>query len=1118
MLSLEEADGAGSPQLNRLECHQLLYKQLSRCGGSTVRRAWPIEAPESLSTYGDKLEAAWLKVSAAATHTIYACLSYPIRRLCANLQTAASVYGYLDPVRAITSLRADDRRKSLFFSQWSLKNETPASTAGGAASCIQDSFAAESVKARISRQTSSPCLLLPSIPIKACAAGVVALISGVIAAVFVTGSVARLSSAVLVGVPVGMAACCVVLWGLMELLARYFCMLLYQLLADMQLQHKLVREAIRWIQELEVTVKAFSGTCTEPQQQHSAGTAGISLPCTGKNERLRKDSCAQPQEPEITVDPPYFGKLLGSAAPYRTVPETGCFLSSSLRMKELPASHLRFRLYQVLDWQERAFCHIYDNILRPKAGGGHLAWASHIALGPWGTADGSTCGNRRFDGSIRSLKDASTRSWLLHSRICTGFQIALRNLLFSLDARFRWGCVAVEQKIHSEGGRRALLPPTAAPQLTRRTNCTLRRTLLAQQQKNSADCRSLGEEVERAGRVLRSEETPESLTTKNSNSRLGICRTVASCAPSRQCEPSAPRVKPSASEVREALHRFPFLDSWTVDVSRAVVWGVFGSVAVLKAVFDGIRASWWLLQRLNQLRHDLAAATLVATEAANALRIILEEDWASCPVRLPQPQWVPWMFKNMEEQLNIRGSPTEPLHLLPCAVSPPVAALHACSPLSGVLSPAPRTALASMSRNIAAALAILRLPSNAFLWKAEGMQGSADATRDRNYFWLSRWRAMMSGSAESTTTGGPRCASAMAGGEQSIGDAKLCSAVQLVLRHLHAASEEGEKLMRLLRLPGKAPGPVDSSRSPVAPQGVPPKSLECSDAKEETHCWSQSTVAEPVQCLEVYTAVGQESSSNKRRFQEEADLLAAFEDKDPIVQERSQLTLRELKFRLKSKNEEQKCFPRVVKELLVGATDSEDASDSILRVVTEGSHASWNCPETNALHESSAPLPGESGLERDFKNASVCGSEIEATVDEESPTARQAAESSSSSPPAVSATLEAMSLSEECSTDESKVWLEKENMAFLIRQQQLKGPLARNSWQSPEFLASQSLISQLEGELVRRRTSVSGDGENDCPATALGEIFAADSQHRCDSEGIKEGTSALRDDLANSEE
>ncbi|CDJ27873.1 uncharacterized protein EMH_0035700 [Eimeria mitis] len=350
----------------------------------------------------------------------------------------------------------------------------------------------------------------------------------------------------------------------------------------------------------------------------------------------------------------------------------------------------------------------------------------------------------------------------------------------------------------------------------------------------------------------------------------------------------------------------------------------------------------------------------VSAAAANALRTILEEDWASCPVLLPQPRWSEWV-RTREVLCRPTDTVAESLKLTHWAVSPPATASQYSGTLCRASSYKHRSALASMSRNVAASLALLRLPAQSSCshlkcpendMSVQGRPGtacrpgqhsvdsgstvcltpmnqhtspekrqeegdahlrSALASMSRNVaasLALLRLPAQTScyhlkcpendmsvqgrpdtacrPGQHSVDSGSTVCLTPMnqhtsPEERQEEGDAHLFGFLHLILRHLRVASEEGEKLEKSLRLNREKLEGFKTCDVTRSSEAAPVQPAERETASEETEQPLQPTADEPVQCLEVYTAVGQDSITNKRRFQEEEGVKEAFAEDDPAM-------------------------------------------------------------------------------------------------------------------------------------------------------------------------------------------------------------------------------------------
>ncbi|CDJ51826.1 hypothetical protein, conserved [Eimeria brunetti] len=466
--------------------------------------------------------------------------------------------------------------------------------------------------------------------------------------------------------------------------------------------------------------------------------------------------------------------------------------------------------------------------------------------------------------------------------------------------------------------------------------------------------------------------------------------------------------------------------------------------------------------------------------------MILEEDWALCPLFLPQPCWGDGVRKGGEAQHEYTGIGAESLKLMRCAAYPPRNTSQYSGTLFKIASEKHRSALAAMSRNVAASLALLRLPAAACSCHCRCPQNDLAVHGEI--------RTACSLGQCSVNRGSSACVSPMnqrnsAEGQEAAADAELCGCLQLALRHLRVASEEGEKLGELLRFNGEK---LESSKvcdTVNCSEGAAPPPAERDKPSDEQEQPLQPSIASPVQCLEVYTAVGQDSITNKRRFQEEEGLKEAFADDDPIVRERSQITLRELEMKLKTTEKERQRVPRVLKELSLTGFDNIDGSDckaaedrAIVRVVTESSNdmgcfsaadsriQGFPLGEPKAdVHEKATPLftnviegdvNAKSGVQQGFVGVAPLNTE--------------------------KGVLEGVS-QPEGTEDMCRLGgvgcLDDEEVAFQIRLQDLKGCSAGNISYSPETLATRSLMLQLRRVLKRQRRTLAEERDSS-PAIA----------------------------------
>lgn len=733
------------------------------------------------------------------------------------------------------------------------------------------------------------------------------------------------------------------------------------------------------------------------------------------------------------------------------------------------------RLYQVLDWQQRIFCYLYEDIIRgePRT---RPAWKCRMSQGPWRHAEQSCSGSCQFDGSLRVLKEMTSRSWILHSRLLGGIQVALRHILFSLSTQLLRSDFALTRKYGSDARAFSSIPKGM---LTHHSSRFLKQALLKAQQHYSANgcSRSLREEIDMAAGVRGQGERDTQILKGFLLNRCGSsCTSCSTTSGKRQ-----KRVQQSTTSTTTVAekgasgHQEQF--AWVWIMRNALVVGLFSVCTVFEAVVDGIRALWWLFSRIHRLGVALSAAGQVAAETANALRLILEEDWASSPFS-SQPRWGGRMGKGGEvpdKRTDVVGKSLQVTH---CSVFPPTSSSQYSATLLKNAPEKHRSALASMSRNVGASLALLRLPAADYSchFKRQGgdlsVQGEHRTACDSDRCSVDSGSSVLLPQTNQLTVPEER---------QEAADAEVLRLLHLILRHLRVAFEEGEKLEKALWSRGEQFAGIRTSDTARASEVAPVQPLERTTATDETEQQLQPTVAESVQCLEVYTAVGQDSVTSRLRYKEEERLKEAFAEDDPAVRERSQITLRELELSLKRKEKERQCFPRVLKELSVIDSGHADGSDygeaeerAIVRVVTESSREVGHF----SAAKSSPRVPTFTLGEQDVQEkATSLSNKIGTGGDANAKNVAYQGFSDFSPLHGENTVLEAVSEPEETRSLRDVETLDNEQVAFRTRQEKLKGCCAGSVSLSPEALATQSLMSQLSGVLQRQKRP-SSEGHN----------------------------------------
>lgn len=1044
--------------------------------------AGKLQAGDTRRRFAAQPEATLSIMPHTAPDVFYRVLSSPIRRLCGELQVAASAYGFLDSGRAATRLSDGcGGQKQMWEPRLPGPGVFPPSNSSVAVSSgLGPSTGSQQKESKTHLPLTRPWRFGTSLTAGMLATGwAVTLIIG-----------SRLEHFLIVmptTIVLGIAFCWAVARGLLELTVRRSARRLHRLLADLHFQHKIAREAVRWVVELEVTFKALSVAPAESQQLPD-GVVGPDSRAADTEGRAEKPLSEHPQQ---TVDGKPCCACSFCLKSTRKKPAERTRNRRSGRERDFPAGRLRKRLCQVLEWQEEILQLIYENIMRPK-GDGQTRCGRLISQGPWEFR--TSKGNAPSDGSIRALKDITARSWAAHSKLSAGIQICVRQLLFSLGTQQHRSLTGGRQKSVFDAGK-ILTPPVAREESGVRPSRALRKVLLTLQQHQqplSGNNRSLGEEVKQATTKGRdtTRKTPISPTARN---QIPPNRNSASMTQNQRNQ----RVKGSASSAalprEEVVRKGAYGPRLVWILYRKLALGVVNGFIIIRGALDGIAAAWWLVRQLNQLNCSISVAGQVAKSAADTLRILLEEDWVSCPVSLPQPPWISGMFKEARRHRKNGEAKEEYVDLIPCAALPPAAAFQPFNNLPGAAAPARRIALASMSRHVAASLALLRLPSLSY---------SCNCNQQRTGSWCisqtgSCDRPCLFYTKSTHSTGGIGKAKDRQDFEvdkdglntQEIG---LSDPLRLALRHLRVALEEGEKLQQSLRLPGNTVRIIGA----LPPREAAPEPLlkvtdgqKASDEVNEVP-QPQACHVEPVRFLEVYTAVGQDCSSNKQRCQEEAALLAAFADEDPAIRERSQITLRELEIRLQGQQLELQNRPRVFKELSAvapvtaeGCGCDADSNDGIVCIVaTESPVSGQPCDVqafsagchngAEAVHQPSVHSPDTDEGNKDRSACLISGSTP--TDDKGNDRIRKGNIFSSRQGRDGTFACESNDVPVTSSYPEGgSLWPDNESIAFRLRQQRLRGDLTASLWQSSEAVASRNLFSELQGVLTeQRRTRV----------------------------------------------
>lgn len=950
----------------------------------------------------------------------------------------------------------------------------------------------------------------------ACGAGAVAFFSG--------GRLAYLLLAMPVMVNLAMAVCWLIVWGLVELTVHCSVRRLCRLAVDLHSQHKIAREAVRWVQELEVTLKALSMAPAEPQQT-TAGAAAAASGGAGSDRREDPAFCERPHESVAGNSP----ACSVSYPCERSQQECFNLLPDGPRGKHLPAGALRVRLCQVLGWQEDILSRVYEDVMRPKAGA-QVTCRSFISRRPWTSRDSASVSSRRFDGSLRALRDIIARSWVVHSKLWAGFQIVLMQLLLSLDTRLQRGqTVALRRRNGQVGEARLQLAAASSGEPAQRPSRALRQALITLQQQNPAKGNklSLGEEVAEAT-VPTSGESVEASTATCISGTLSPTNCVSFSLSRRHGYRRVQETGPSAASASQ--HRGVSQEMWALGLCKAALRGVFAVFDILKAAADGIAAAWWVLQQLNRLEQAIFTAAQVAEAAASTLRAVLEEDWALCSVPLPQPRWVPGMLKNAPGQNKNGGIETEPFHLMPCTFSPPSAAFRPFSRLLGAAAPARRTALASMSRHIGASLAILRLSAPSCRCDAKQTVRSSSCGTHKRTSCLCCLNGVTGGSGDGEA--GHQWKSAATEEKENTEDAELSSALHLTLGHLRTAIEEAERLQHALRLPGEAVETVQVSRANDVSADAPVKA-KGDEPFEQIQQVPQQSLAEPLQYLEVYTAIGQNSSSNRSKCQEEAALLAAFADEDTAMRQRSHFTLRELKVRLQSRELKRQNVPCILKDFPAGIQEAtavaggdEGRSKQTVRFFPDSQSSGRLLAEyvSNAGRPfdgpEASPTPEEGPCGSREGEASVFASEIGDGENAGSAGVNEGVAFTSSQAAGGVFEFETNNMPVDSSSDDRdrQLLIDSESLAFRLRQQKLRGGSNEKVWRSSEDMASRSFMSQLQGVLTEQRRK-SGGGQGLCRYS----MAAANTTTRVEQLGLDIGAhygdpTAFGDDISSEKE
>ncbi|KAL8270281.1 hypothetical protein Esti_005797 [Eimeria stiedai] len=1005
---------------------------------------------------------------AAVPGFIYKTLFSALRKLYEEIQTAASAQGFLHPASATTPCTTS--RKPDASPRQSTSSPSEASSDAvllSAKCCGLDNPNSLGKEADIAHPT------VTSRGSTSVAAGLY-----VLGGAFVLGfgnSYALAVSVVPVAVVLALAASWLVVWGLLEVTARRCASRLRRLVAGLHLQQKIAREAVRWVQELEVLFKAIPVAPSEPQprcffiaENASRGTKSDELSFT--------PSCKQAEHPAR----PSISWRGGSLKPFdqSNSSDSGSFhlQRHASSGRNLLVGSVCARLNQLLMWEEDVMCSIYEAIMRPTRGA-QDSWQSLVSQGPWlyGQAHGSS--NAEQNTSVRALKDASSRSWAVHSRLSAGLQVAVRRLLFFLNARqHRERERAMLKQRRSLRVRDSQAVSANGGLLARGPSRTLRQALLMQRQQhvrngNTNSTLSLDDEVAQAtltgsgssfcaGPPV-SDAGGES-HLKNASKSAPLAYERKNQRKSRECAYSHHQHDAAAP---------PLHDTGTVRSFRFPSF-VLETFSACRAVIDGLAAAWWLQQQLSELTQVIVAAAEVAEIASNALRTTLEEEWTICPLPPPQPPRVWGLCAALQRHETSGDVDIESFRLLRCSVSPPPSLCQPFGSLSETVSPANRIALASMSRHIGASLALLRLPSVASF--NDGSQKGALSCRHRCKFSVPDAEASNESRHELESRGDK-------GTTTKTRDLQLSTFLQLSVRHLRVACEEAERLQQSLRRPVQG-NSVIRSQGPKGSIEEPSKKVPFQkDIPTQKVEALQQGSAEPLRCFEVYTAVGQECSSNSQKYRKEAALLADFADEDPAVRERSALIIQELEVRLQTQQVELQSMPLVLKEFsTVGPLASEDEDHSgaenegIIRIVegerhaTVGHHASHGCKaeEIRGGYEAAFVHSTTSSDVSDVHKNGInhfIAQQISEAGDTVGPLLPQTD---------VDLVHETHNSLASCMSEEGSKDLEADK-SLQLPQQMLCGRPSICTWKDSEASAAQSLISELQGLLTDQRASSS---------------------------------------------
>ncbi|KAL8452752.1 hypothetical protein Emed_001316 [Eimeria media] len=844
-----------------------------------------------------------------------------------------------------------------------------------------------------------------------------------------------------VGVVLALAASWLVVWGLLEVNVLFCVSRLRRLVTGLHLQQKIAREAVRWAQELEVTFKAFSAVPAEPQQPRFPAAKDFSGD-TKSEEPLSTPSCKQAKPPVHASASSGCGSLHPVDQNSSKSPSNAQFQGQASSGRCRVVDSLCSRLCQLFMWEEHVMNIMYDAILRPT-GGAQDSWQKLVSRGPW--LYGQTCASGKAEqnnNNVRALKDACARSWAVHARLSAGLQVAVRRLLFFLEARLHREPNAMLKHRRSVRVRE---PQTDSSVLSRGPSRTLRQALVMQRQQharnnhNENSATSLGDEVAQATLTEGASTVCVHAAVSDASGKPRI-KTATTSAPlahegehqrkSRECASSHDQ-QASFAPLREdvcAEKSFRFLDV------------VLKAFSAFRAVVDGVAAAWWLQRQLSELSRIIQAAGEVAETAANVLWTTLEEEWTLCFLPPSQPPRIWGLFGERQKHNTSRDLANESLRQSSCSASSPSSSSQPFSSLKGSVSLANRIALASMSRHIGASLALLRLPSMA----------SFSASRQKGILSCPH-RGESDPDAEGSQLNSPEDK-----GTTNAGDLlQLPAFLQLSLRHLRIACEEAERLQQSLRRPVQ-------KRSVVCSQT--PKRIIKDDSTQEVDAPQQGP-AEPPRCFEVYTAVGQDCINNRLKYKEEAALLADFADEDPAIRERSAPIFRELEVRLQTHQEELQSMPLVLKEFSAsGPLTSADKDqcdkeyEGAIRIVKDerlandmGLQAAHGCKaeETSASSEAAvehsiAPSEAEAGY-----NVGYASPQTDVDLVDETPNS-----------------LSSCMREEDCNeyvADESSQ----------LSQQVLCGSPANCASKDSEVLAARSLMSELRGLLTDQQASFS---------------------------------------------